>query len=205
MNVCALTGAGISKASNIPTFEEMGDLRNKLSRSYFRENPRDFYDAVLAMKDRVDGALPNEAHRSLAMHKIPIITMNIDGLHQRAGSPQDQVLEIHGNLRSIYCPRCREEFPFETARDNVLCPVCHTGTLHPNVVLYEDNIPRLEEALALVKKVELLIIVGTSFYTSTAHFIKDAARFCGAKIETINEDAEHRLPEFLNKIMEGAY
>ena len=203
MNICALTGAGISKASNIPTFEEMGDLRDKLSRSYFNRHPRDFYDAVLTMKDRIDAALPNEAHLALAAYRIPIVTMNIDGLHQRAGSLENQVLEVHGHLRTIFCPHCQGEYPFEASRSSLLCPACHTGILHPHVVLYGDAIPRLDEALTLATQADLLLIVGTSFYTSTAHFIRDAARSKGAQIKTINEDAEHQLPFLLNTIMEG--
>ena len=86
LDLIAITGAGISKASGIPTFDEMGDLREKLSRDYFRAHPKDFYEIILDMKRNIDRAQPNAAHRALAEYRVPVITMNIDGLHTRAGS-----------------------------------------------------------------------------------------------------------------------
>lgn len=80
-DLVAITGAGISKASGIPTFEDMGDLRNKLTRSYFNSHPEEFYQGLLAMKETIDRAEPNPAHLALVEYNIPVITMNIDGLH----------------------------------------------------------------------------------------------------------------------------
>lgn len=200
----ALTGAGISKASNIPTFEEMGDLRDKLSRSYFNTQPRDFYDTLLDMKDRIDVAEPNAAHLALSKYKIPIITMNIDSLHHKAGSQDKDVIEIHGNLRIVYCPRCNSQYPLEVTRESMTCTKCNKGILHPDVVLYGDTIPRLAEALDSLQETDLLLVVGTSFYTSTAHYIHDAAQSKGAEIITINEKAEEQVPSLLSKLMEGA-
>lgn len=204
MNIQALTGAGISKASNIPTFEEMGDLRDKLSRSYFNAHPKDFYDTIRLMKERIDQAVPNDAHLALTAYNIPIVTMNIDSLHHKAGSPEDAVIEIHGHLRKVFCPRCRKEFPYDVTRESVLCGACHRGILHPEVVLYGDNIPRLSEAIQRLKGIDVLLIVGTSFYTSTAHYIRDAAAAQGAEIITVNETAEIQVPLILKNIMEGA-
>lgn len=204
MIIRALTGAGISKASNIPTFEEMGDLRSKLSRSYFNAHPRDFYDAILSMKECIDQAEPNDAHLALASYKIPIITMNIDSLHYRAGSRDEDTIEIHGNLRIVYCPRCNAKFPFSATKESITCTNCGKGLLHPEVVLYGDTIPRLTEAIHSLSKTDLLLVVGTSFYTSTAHYIHDAAQEQGAEIVTINENAEEQVPSLLLKLMEGA-
>lgn len=204
MIIRALTGAGISKASNIPTFEEMGDLRDKLSRSYFNAQPRDFYDTLLEMKGRIDIAEPNQAHLALSKYKIPIITMNIDSLHHKAGSQDEDVIEIHGNLRIVFCPRCNSRFPLEATRTSLTCTNCSKGILHPDVVLYGDAIPRLAEALDSLQKTDVLLVVGTSFYTSTAHFIHDAAQTNGAKIITINEKAEEQVPSLLMKLTEGA-
>ena len=86
LDLVAITGAGISRASGIPTFVEMGDLREKLSRDYFRAQPEKFYEIILDIKRTVDRAQPNPAHRALAEYGVPVITMNIDGLHTRAGS-----------------------------------------------------------------------------------------------------------------------
>jgi NAD-dependent deacetylase len=124
----ALTGAGISKASGIPTFEELGDLREKLSRSYFQQYPEQFYLVLKEMKKKVDQAQPNPAHRALAEHNIPVITMNIDGLHYKAGS--SNVLEIHGNLRTVCCRRCGRDYDFNEVYKSIYCTECGSVLEH---------------------------------------------------------------------------
>ncbi|HOG35314.1 MAG TPA: Sir2 family NAD-dependent protein deacetylase, partial [Petrotogaceae bacterium] len=101
--ILCLTGAGISKASGIPTFTEMEDIRIKLSRTYYRSNPDDFFSVLIKMKDNIESAQPNPAHIALARFKVPIVTMNIDGLHQKAGSTE--VIELHGNLDFVECKK----------------------------------------------------------------------------------------------------
>ncbi|CCJ33470.1 MULTISPECIES: Sir2 family NAD-dependent protein deacetylase [Caloramator] len=76
MNLVALTGAGISKASGIPTFNEMGNLREKLSRSFFQNNPEEFYKILIEMKEKIERAEPNPAHIALAKYNVPIVTWN---------------------------------------------------------------------------------------------------------------------------------
>ena len=95
--IIALTGAGISKASGIPTFEEQSDLRNYLSRDYANNYPKEFKKLMNELDKKCIAANPNDAHYALAEYKIPIITMNIDSLHLRAGS--EHILEVHGSLR----------------------------------------------------------------------------------------------------------
>lgn len=97
--ILAFTGAGISKASGIPTFDEQGDLRTKLSRSYCISHRDDYNRIIQNMADVCSKAEPNDAHYALAEYDIPIITMNIDRLHQRAGSKY--VLPIHGDLPNV--------------------------------------------------------------------------------------------------------
>ena len=84
--IVAFTGAGISKASGIPTFQDMDGIREKLSIDYFMSNTRDFYDVLLGMKKNIDKASPNPAHIAIAEYDLPVVTMNIDGLHKKAGS-----------------------------------------------------------------------------------------------------------------------
>lgn len=97
--ILAFTGAGISKASGIPTFEDQGDLRTKLSRD-FQIHHTDEYNRIVAnMKAACDAAEPNDAHKALAEYGVPIITMNVDGLHTKAGSKN--VIEVHGLLPNI--------------------------------------------------------------------------------------------------------
>lgn len=97
--IIAFTGAGISKASGIPTFEDQGDLRTKLSRTYYNTHREDYNNIINTMIANCNKAKPNDAHLALAEFDIPVITMNVDGLHQRAGTKN--VWAIHGNLPNI--------------------------------------------------------------------------------------------------------
>ena len=97
--IIAFTGAGISKASGIPTFADQGDLRTKLDRIYSRQHPEEFNEIINNMYNTCKNANPNDAHKALAEYDIPVITMNVDNLHQRAGSKN--VLAIHGNLPNV--------------------------------------------------------------------------------------------------------
>ena len=97
--VIAFTGAGISKASGISTFDEMGDLREKLDRSFCKKHPEEYHDIISGLQNACDKAEPNDAHLALAEFDVPVMTMNIDSLHSRAGSKG--VLELHGHLPGI--------------------------------------------------------------------------------------------------------
>lgn len=97
--ILALTGAGISAASGIPTFQEQPGIRRRLTRSFANRRPDEYRETVREMEDACRRAEPNDAHFALAEYHIPVITMNVDELHQRAGSAF--VLPIHGNLPDI--------------------------------------------------------------------------------------------------------
>ena len=84
--ILALTGAGISKASGIPTFQDIPGIKDKLDVDFRAQHPEEFNRVVQQMKDNMRGKEPNDAHRALAAYDIPIVTMNVDGLHQKAGS-----------------------------------------------------------------------------------------------------------------------
>lgn len=168
--ILALTGAGISKASGIPTFDEMGDLREKLDRNYAINSPEDFNETINFMKKICDKAKPNDAHLALAEYDIPIMTMNIDSLHYKAKSKQKLILPLHGRLED------------------------------DNVVLYGDSAPNYSIAMDWINKMhknDILLIIGTSFYTNISNLIKINATIAGADIIIINEDAEHKVREFL--------
>lgn len=198
MDIIAFTGAGISADSGIPTFEELGeDFRRSLSRSVFRADPDAFYRNMLKLKRACDAAAPNAAHKALAEHGVPIITMNIDGLHRRAGT-QD-FIEIHGGIERVHCQACGADYPFLQVEHGCRCPACNGLLLH-DIVLYEDNIPRLHEALARVEGEGVLLVVGTSFYTSTASYMVDHARAHGRRIVLINEEAKTAVPAYLNSL-----
>ena len=95
MKIIAFTGAGISKQSNIPTFMERPDVREKLFRSYANTHHEEYNEVIKQLKANMNGAKPNDAHIALSEYHVPIITMNIDGLHKLAGS---DALELHGGL-----------------------------------------------------------------------------------------------------------
>lgn len=175
--ILAFTGAGISKASGIPTFDEMGDLRSKLDRDFARRHPEEFIEIMNKLKDTCSKANPNDAHKVLAEYNVPVITMNIDDLHKKAlseigkGELADKlVVEVHGNL------------------------------FKDNVVLYGDQAPKYQKAYNLCRKLrygDTLIIVGTSYYTSIASTIKMLAQCMMCDIVEINEDAEHKVREYI--------
>ncbi len=193
------TGAGVSKNSGIPTFVELGDLRDKLSRSFFNQKPEVLYEVLLSFKNKIDEALPNDAHLAIAEHELRVITMNIDGLHQKAGSKK--VLEIHGNLNEVKCPSCEIVYPFKNVARSIKCDTCGS-ILEPEVVLYEDGLNQLYEAFMWVDKSDHLLVIGTSFYTSTASFIVNRAKAKGVGITIINEDAKSKVPSFIDKWFE---
>jgi len=195
--IVAFTGAGISKASGVPTFEELGDLRDKLSRRYFNSKTSDFYKIILEMKGLIDKAAPNSAHISLAEYNIPIITMNIDGLHKKAGS--EEVIEIHGNLEYVSCPKCDLQHSYEVIKESIHCKKCNE-LLQPNVVLYGDSLPFYLEAIDLVGSADELLVIGTSFYTSTASEMVYRAQRAGIKVTIINERAEEKVKNYLDNI-----
>lgn len=198
MGIIAFTGAGISKASGIPTFEELGsDFRRSLSRSVFLADPDAFYRNLLKLKAECDAASPNPAHTALAEHGIPVITMNIDGLHRRAGTTD--LIEIHGSMERVHCAHCGRGFPFSQAVRGSRCPDCGGLLLH-DVVLYEDQIPLLNAALRRVEGPGTLLVIGTSFYTSTSSYVVQHARAAGREIVMINQSAEAEVPVYLNRL-----
>ncbi|SHK33510.1 SIR2 family NAD-dependent protein deacylase [Paramaledivibacter caminithermalis] len=194
----AFTGAGVSRDSGIPTFVELGDLREKLSRSYFNSYPMEFYNILKEFRKKIKEAKPNDAHRALAKYDVPIITMNIDSLHERAGSKK--VLEIHGNLTYVFCPKCNKEYNFDTVYDSIYCSDCNE-ILQPNVVLYGDMIPGYMEAMDIIDSADVLLVIGTSFYTSTAGFIVERAKSQGVKVDIINENAMELVPKYLENLL----
>ncbi len=182
MKIIAFTGAGISKQSHIPTFLEQPDVRDKLFRSYATAHPEDYNKVIRTMKEAMDQAEPNDAHIALAEYNIPIITMNIDGLHKKAGS---QALEIHGTMPD----------------DNEL-DIAYS--LYNKPVLYGDAAPMYNEAIDMVNKLEYgsyFIVIGCSFHTSISVLLRDIARNRGAHIIEIQEDAARNVRLLLEDIV----
>ncbi|MDR2082420.1 MAG: NAD-dependent protein deacylase [Candidatus Ancillula trichonymphae] len=173
-------GAGVSTESGIPDFRSADGLYNQeyafppeeiISRSFFNANTSEFYrfyrNKMLFLEVK-----PNSAHIVLAELEIPVITQNIDGLHQAAGS--SQVHELHGSVHKNYCMRCNVFADLETmvhlidASDDYIpkCPVANCGgVMKPAVVLYEEPLDQTvwSAAQELVEHADTLVVGGTSF------------------------------------------
>ncbi|MFW6027059.1 MAG: SIR2 family NAD-dependent protein deacylase, partial [Candidatus Woesearchaeota archaeon] len=181
-----------------PTFEENPELRNYLTRDYFNNNPEIFYNRIMDFKKNYSDVEPNEAHRDLARYNIPIITMNIDRLHQNAGSKN--VIEIHGNLEKIFCEECDFKADFSYIENSINCPNCNSLLQH-DLILYGDSIPSLEQAINLLNDADLLLIIGTALTVSTPNYIKSIAEYYGIETVVINQDAKQQVKTVLKKIV----
>lgn len=177
--VIFFTGAGISVDSGIPTFQEQPGIRDKLARDYANEYPEEYRDTIRQILDSCEKAKPNLAHIAIAKTGFPVITMNVDRLHTKAGS--NNVIEVHGVLPT------REELEEE------LFPLTYDG-----IVLYGDLAPRYDSAIKLVKQLEYdnsyFIIVGTSFYTGISEQLYKIAKQRHAKIVIVNDNASQKVP-----------
>lgn len=169
-------GAGVSTESGIKDFRSVDGLYNQkydyppeeiLSHTFFDRRTEEFYrfyrDKMLCLD-----AQPNAAHKKLAELEAAgrlrsVVTQNIDGLHQLAGSKR--VWELHGSVHRNYCMRCKKPYPVEFIRDSAGVPRCGCGgTIKPDVVLYEESLNGrvLEGALEDIQNADMLIIGGTS-------------------------------------------
>lgn len=169
-------GAGVSTESGIPDFRSVDGLYNQkykfppetiLSHSFFLSQTKEFYrfyqDKMLALD-----AQPNAAHRKLAELEqagklTAVITQNIDGLHQAAGSKT--VLELHGSVHRNYCQRCGKFYDAHYVKQCGGVPKCECGgTLKPDVVLYEESLDQktLNDSVRHLSQADMMIIGGTS-------------------------------------------
>ena len=200
-NIVFFGGAGVSTESGIPDFRSVDGLYNQkydyppetiLSHSFYIRYPEEFYrfyrDKMLCLT-----AEPNITHKKLAELEAAgkvkaVVTQNIDGLHQLAGSKR--VLELHGSVHRNYCRKCGKGFDAEYVRDYPgkvpLCDACG-GTIKTDVVLYEEGLDQqtLEDAVFYISHADLLIIGGTSLAVYPAAGLIDYYR--GNKLVLINK------------------
>ena len=222
-NIVFFGGAGVSTESGIPDFRSVDGLYNQkydeppetsLSHTYFTQRTKDFYrfyrDKMLCLD-----AKPNAAHYKLAELERAgrlkaVVTQNIDGLHQLAGSRT--VFELHGSVHRNYCTKCRAFYgvDFVQAGTNVpQCPVCG-GLVKPDVVLYEEGLDQdvVEGAVQAIAKADVLIVGGTSLVVYPAAGLINYYR--GNKLVLINRDptpydreADLVLHDSLGKVLGG--
>ncbi len=181
MKIIAFTGAGISRQSQIPTFMERPDIREKLFRSYANTHHKEYNEVIKQLKANMNGAKPNDAHIALAQYKIPVITMNIDGLHKQAGT---DALELHGGL------------PDDDEMDIAY-------SLYNKPVLYGDPAPNYQKAYEMVYDLnpdDIFIVVGCSFHTAIACDLREVAKSRGARIIEIQKDAAHNVRKILKEL-----
>ncbi len=205
--VVALTGAGISRPSGIPDFRSDGGLwshanpMDVASLQVFQVHPQRFYNWIRPLLDTLLLAQPNPAHLALATlersgYLQAVITQNIDGLHQRAGSRE--VYELHGNLRQATCLECGHQSQAEPLIAEVRqgktprCSKCG-GLIKPDVVLFDEALPRGLYWLAqhALDNCDTLIVAGTSLEVYPVSDMPLAALRRGAQLIVINLDATY--------------
>lgn len=175
-NIVFFGGAGVSTESGIPDFRSVDGLYSQkydyppetiLSHSFFMAKPEEFY-RFYHDKMMIDGVKPNRAHTRLAELEREgklkaVITQNIDGLHQLAGS--QKVLELHGSIHRNYCMNCGKRYGYEAVLKTDGVPKCTCGgIIRPDVVLYEEGLDAdvISEATHFIRNADMLIVGGTS-------------------------------------------
>ena len=197
-------GAGVSTESNIPDFRSADGLYKQkyryspeqiVSHSFFMQHPEEFYDFYKEKMMFLD-AKPNKAHLKLAELEAAgkltaVITQNIDGLHQAAGSKN--VLELHGSIHRNYCMRCKKQYSARFVKESKGIPTCDCGgTIRPDVVLYEEGLDNqiIQKSIRAISEADMLIIGGTSLVVYPAAGFIDY--FHGKYLVLIKNDATAR-------------
>lgn len=194
-------GAGVSTESGIPDFRSVDGLYSQkfdyppetiISHSFYQRNASYFFrfyrEKMLPL-----GFEPNVTHKVLARleqegHLAAVVTQNIDGLHQKAGSKT--VYELHGSVLRNYCVKCRKFYPAETVRDAKDIPLCDCGgIIKPDVVLYEESLDEqtMLHSIQAIAKADLLIVGGTSLTVYPAAGL--LRYYNGTRLVLINRDA----------------
>lgn len=192
------TGAGVSVESGIAPFTGQGGLWNQYDPKYieinfFQRNPAESWREMkkIFFTD-MDEASPNKAHEVIAKLEQKgfvkgVITQNIDGLHQRAGSKNVQ--EFHGTIHTLSCVQCARKYKLEDVNLEEEPPLCFCGgVLKPDFVFYGEGIPPLayEKSLEMAQNADVMIVVGTAGQVMPACSLPLTAKQFGAKIIEVN-------------------
>lgn len=199
-NIVFFGGAGVSTESDIPDFRSADGLYQQkyhyspeqiVSHSFFMQKTKDFYDFYKGKMMYLD-AKPNPAHLKLAELEntgklTAVITQNIDGLHQAAGSKN--VLELHGSIHRNFCMTCGKTYDAPFVKNSEDIPICSCGgTVRPDVVLYEEGLDStiIRKSIEAISEADMLIIGGTSLIVYPAAGFVDYFR--GKYLVVINKD-----------------
>lgn len=205
-NIVAFSGAGISTEAGIPDFRSKGGLwedaalMELLSAAGFRRDPAGFYRASMQLMPNIHRAQPTATHNLLALLEAQgrlkaVITQNIDGLHQAAGS--QVVHEIHGSFRTGHCLQCRAGFVMKSfyerlEREEIALPACLKcqSPIKPDVVLFGDLLPFdvWYRSVAAVEKCDLMLVLGSSLVVYPAAELPQIALASGAKLIIVNRE-----------------
>ena len=200
-NIVFFGGAGVSTESGIPDFRSVDGLYNQkyeyppetiLSHTFFMRQTEEFYRFYRDKMLELD-AKPNAAHKKLAELEAAgklkaVITQNIDGLHQAAGSKR--VLELHGSVHRNYCMKCGKFHSVYEIKESTGIPRCECGgIIKPDVVLYEEGLDNqtMEDAVSFIRQADVLIIGGTSLAVYPAAGLIDY--YMGDKLILVNKSA----------------
>ncbi len=200
----AFTGAGISTESGLPDFRSGTGLwkgRDPMKMASLRaleSNPSEFYEFYRMRIDGLRQARPNRGHEALArMEEMgvlrSVITQNVDGLHQEAGS--GRVIELHGNLRGCECVSCSSKYPVEVISEGDSPPRCGVcgGLVKPGVVLFGEQLPgdALDQAFVEARGCGVFLVIGSSLEVSPANLLPLAAKDAGAALAILNMTPTH--------------
>jgi len=190
----AFTGAGISVESGVPPFRGQGGLWARydpqiVEIGYFKAHPAKSWELIKQIfYDTLGSAQPNDAHRALAEWDATVITQNIDGLHQLAGSRR--VWECHGNWRRLLCLKSGERFAAEEVNLRMLPPVCGNcgGMLKPDFVFFGEAIPEpaRSQAFLAAEETDVMLVIGTTGQVMPACLVPWVARRAGAEVIEVN-------------------
>lgn len=210
--VVFVTGAGISQESGIPTFRgndglwKNYDVMQLATIDAFNDHPKLVWEWYNERRKNIFSARPNLGHIAIAelekFVKVVVLTQNIDGLHQRAGSAE--VLELHGSIVEIKCTNC--DFKSEILTEfTQIPPLCQCGNiLRPNVVWFGESLPQniWQQAIIHASTCDIMVVVGTSLVVSPANTLPIHAKQNNATIIEINPE-ETMMSSYMDLSIRG--
>jgi NAD-dependent deacetylase len=235
-HIVVLTGAGISSPSSIPDFRSEGsglwsrdEPMEVASLTAFRTSPERFFNWFRPLAGQIYNAGPNAAHSALAelentRHKMTVVTQNIDGLHQKAGSVR--VVEIHGSLRTLSCTQCFKQVGSDPFLQSYIadgkipqCLSCN-GILKPDVILFGEQLPQSAwlDAQSATRQCDLMLVAGSSLEVLPVAGLPMQALDRGAHLIVINntptyvnvradvvlmDDVASIIPEITKRVLHG--
>jgi len=212
----AITGAGVSVGSGVPDFRSAGGLWQRFDPAFyasidaFVSEPDRVWEMFRAVDELLQRARPNAAHHALAaLERVGalrgLVTQNIDGLHQAAGSKR--VVEYHGSATALHCIGCGATYPLKRARRSLhSAPRCRCGNaLKPQVVMFGEMIPMgaMSAAQELVQDADLLLVVGTSATVAPASELPLLAKAAGASVIEFNLEPTPLSAGIADLLVEG--